>query len=77
MLRKLASLDFAAAELHIYLDTHPDDLTAADMLAKYEAKGSDVRREFEEKFGPLTVMNENGNRWAWIADPWPWDNQEV
>lgn len=77
LLRKLASHDFAAAELHIYLDTHPDDSTAADMLSRYESKSEALRKEFEEKFGPLTSMNENGNRWAWISDPWPWDCQGV
>ena len=34
-------------------------------------------KKFEEKYGPLSPSDENGNRWAWISDPWPWDNQEV
>ena len=76
LLKRLSSYDFAAAELHIYLDTHPDDIAAADALSSYESKGELLRREYEEKFGPLTGMNENGNRWAWISDPWPWDNME-
>lgn len=76
MLQKLSSYDFAVTELHIYLDTHPDDTSAADALASYKDKSAVLRREFEEKFGPLSPMNESGNRWAWISDPWPWDNQE-
>lgn len=76
LLKRLASYDFAAAELHIYLDTHPDDTAAADALSAYESKGELLRREYEDKYGPLTCMNENGNRWAWISDPWPWDNME-
>ncbi len=77
MLRRLSSLDFAAAELHIYLDTHPDDNRTADILSEYRSQRDAVRREYEEKYGPLSSMNEDGNRWAWISDPWPWDNQEV
>ncbi len=76
LLKRLASFDFAAAELHIYLDTHPDDTSAAKALERYEAAGSRLRSEYEEKFGPLSSMNETGNRWAWISDPWPWDTQE-
>ncbi len=72
LLRRLSSYDFAVTELHIYLDTHPDDTSASKALADYENKGRQLREEYEEKFGPLTPM-ETGNRWAWIADPWPWD----
>lgn len=75
MLRRLASYDFAVTELHIYLDTHPDDTSAAETLRSFESKSDQMRSEFESKFGPLSPMNESGNRWAWISDPWPWDNK--
>lgn len=75
MLRKLSSIEFAVHELHIYLDTHPDDQAAGEALNKYEKQASQLREEFEAKFGPLTP-GDDGNRWAWIADPWPWNNQE-
>lgn len=76
LMRRLSSFDFAVHELHIYLDTHPNDSSAADALAYYESKSDAARKEYEDRFGPLTPMNEQGNRWAWIADPWPWDKQE-
>lgn len=76
LLKRLASFDFATAELHIYLDTHPDDVSASDALRYYEAQGDKLRREYEAKFGPLSPNDEHGNRWAWISDPWPWDAQE-
>ncbi len=77
LLKRLSSYDFAIAEMHIYLDTHPDDRSAAAALRVYEEKSGALRSEFEEKYGPLSPSDENGNRWAWISDPWPWDNQEV
>lgn len=77
LLKRLSSYDFAIVEMHIYLDTHPNDESAADALRVYEEKSSALRSEYEAKFGPLSPMNENGNRWAWISDPWPWDIQEV
>ena len=73
MLRQLSAYDFAITELHIYLDTHPDDVSAERALKGYEEKSEKLRNEYEEKFGPLTSINETGNRWAWIADPWPWN----
>lgn len=76
LLRRLSTYDFAVHELHIYLDTHPNDADAARVLANYEEQSAKLRTEFEEKFGPLTSNNETGNRWAWICDPWPWDQQE-
>lgn len=75
MLSNLSSVEFAAHELHIYLDTHPDDAAAGEALNKYEAQAAKLRRDFEARFGPLSA-GEDGNRWAWIADPWPWDIQE-
>ena len=76
LLKRLSSYDFAATELHIYLDTHPDDTSAADALNVYETKSQKLRKEFEAKFGPLSPSDKNGNRWAWISAPWPWDIQE-
>lgn len=75
MLCRLSSAEFAAHELHIYLDTHPDDAAAGDALNKYEEQAAQLRSDYESRFGPLSA-GQDGNRWAWIADPWPWDIQE-
>lgn len=75
MLRHLSAVEFAAHELQIYLDTHPDDRSAGEALSKYEKHALRLRTGFEEKFGPLTAGSD-GSRWAWIADPWPWNTQE-
>ncbi len=75
MLRSLSAVEFAAHELHVYLDTHPNDRSAAAALGQYRERSARMRAEFESKFGPLTA-SEDGNRWAWIADPWPWNNEE-
>ncbi len=76
ILRMLSSYDFAVNDLHIYLDTHPDDSKAAKALNKYRQESDKLRTQYEEKFGPLTTSDENGNRWSWISDPWPWDIRE-
>ena len=73
LLKCIASCDFAIVELNLYLDTHPNDSTVASKLDEYIAKSKSLRREFETKYGPLNIMSKESNRWAWIANPWPWD----
>ena len=30
-----------------------------------------LKKEFEEKYGPLTLGENNSDEW--LEDPWPWD----
>ena len=76
LLKKLATYSFASIDLHLYLDTHPNDTATAKKLQEYRTLTDELRNEFEERFGPLTISEENGNRWAWIQGPWPWDVKE-
>lgn len=76
LMKRISSYDFAVIELHIYLDTHPNDKAVAEKLADYNQKSMKLRKEYEEKFGPIQAKQENANRWAWISNPWPWDNNE-
>lgn len=76
LLRRLSALDFACVDLQIYLDTHPDDPNALHKLEEYNKKATALRKEFEERFGPLESINAEPNHWAWIANPWPWDARE-
>ena len=38
LLQKLDAVQFAMWELHLYLDTHPDDFAALSLYKKYEEK---------------------------------------
>jgi spore coat protein JB len=71
MLRRLSAAQFALFEIHLYLDTHPWDLQMLSMHRKSQSRYILLRREFEEKYGPLT--HENGQGVEWLKDPWPWD----
>lgn len=75
-LKKLATYGFAMTDLHLFLDTHPNDAATAKKLQEYRAEAEKIRKEYEERFGPLTTSDENGNRWAWIQGPWPWEVKE-
>lgn len=64
---------FAIWDLHLYLDTHPDDCKARELLEKYYEKYEEISEEYCEKYGPYKISIEgNGN--DWLKAPWPWDN---
>lgn len=76
LLRRLATFDFAVTELHLFLDTHPNNKEIQQKLDSYMAKAAILRKEFEEKYGPITVRQQDGNNYGWISDPWPWNLDE-
>lgn len=71
LMARLSAVQFAAWELHMYLDTHPCDSSANEMFRKYTAEAESLKNEYERKYGPLTVSaSEDAD---WLCDPWPWD----
>lgn len=74
LLREISAVEFAAWELHLYLDTHPCDEKAMAMHKKYSARAQQLTEEYEETFGPLTHRADSG--FQWIKNPWPWENKE-
>jgi spore coat protein JB len=73
-LRRISATSFAMWELHIYLDTHPNDMTAMALLNKNKQKYEMLSTEYQSKYGPLSTFNvDTNNKWQWIADPWPWE----
>ena len=68
---KLQAAKFALLELHLYLDTHPEDIAAMTAYKKYEAKYTLLCSEFEEKYGALKWLAAPGVEWC--KNPWPWD----
>ncbi len=71
LLNKISASQFAAWELHIYLDTHPCDRTANEMFRKHTAETEMLKNEYEKKYGPLRVPSSN--QADWLNDPWPWE----
>lgn len=76
LLNRISSAQFAAWELHMYLDTHPDDMQALKSYHKYEREAKELIAKYENMFGPLVSSDVFGdNRWDWINNPWPWEIQ--
>lgn len=68
---RLDAVQFAMWELHLYLDTHPDDLSALSLYKKYEEMNEQLTEEYEELCGPLYSDCDPGV--SWLKNPWPWD----
>lgn len=78
LIRKIQALDFAIYEMVLYLDTHPYCAQGLRLLAQYRAERKAAVTEYENTYGKLvlTVADAgNVNRWNWVNDPWPWENE--
>ena len=75
-MRQIRSNQFVEWELHIFLDTHPTNREAAKKLKETQEKTAELVQRYEEVFGPINESSTSTSRWAWITDPWPWDNTE-
>lgn len=75
MLLTLSEIAFAAHELNLYLDVHPDDNSMLTLFNDYRMKEMKLTKEFEQKYGPLTVNSENSdsNYFSWEKGIWPWE----
>ena len=76
MLYKLQEIAFAAHEINLYLDTHPEDKNCIMLYNKYLNEERRLNDEYERKYGPIDLSDPNGlnvTPWAWIKEPWPWN----
>lgn len=76
LLKRLSAADFYAIDLHLYLNTHPEDRDAINKYNAVVTEAQELRREFENTFGMLNAHTSKSKcPWQWIEDPWPWQYQ--
>ena len=76
---ELSAVAFAAHELNLYLDLHPEDQSMLALFNDYRRKSNELIKEYEENYGPLTVSSDalEGNTFTWEKDTWPWEGKNV
>jgi spore coat protein JB len=76
MLTDIDALGFAMVDLNLYLDINPNDRDALNLFNKYRREKETKLKEYESKYGPITLNSESLNSfpWSWDDMPWPWDN---
>lgn len=72
----ISATQFALVELGLYLDTHPHDREALEKFESARARLKAYIKQYEQQFGPLTLMGDFGNDgYDWIKNPWPWEKE--
>jgi spore coat protein JB len=74
MLKELQALEFTALDLHLYLNTHPNDQRALADYSRAIREAARVKNIYAVSYGPLMAEdNVNQACWKWIEEPWPWE----
>jgi len=72
-LGEVMALQFVCHDLRLYLDTHPADIEAFDVLQKMLKLLEEAKRRYVAAYGPLCpqdlAVSETFN---WLDAPWPW-----
>jgi len=64
----------AITDLNLYLDVHPEDRGALNLLKELIKEEENAKREYVMSYGPLNVCDTKGDKFEWINSPWPWEN---
>lgn len=76
LLHCISKAQFALIECSMFLDTHPHDKAALEKREFFMKNLKALMKEYEEKYGPLTLATDFGNEsFDWIKDPWPWEKE--
>jgi spore coat protein JB len=78
LLKRISEVQFAAIELTLFLDNHPEDQAA---LQDYNVLAQDLKELFamhEAHYGPLMAFGCGLSKfpWQWVDEPWPWESGE-
>jgi spore coat protein JB len=75
LLLEIMELQFAAIDLNLFLDTHPDEMQALVLFDQINQQLEMAVSNYERMYGPLTASGQipGRNRWDWVEGPWPWE----
>lgn len=67
-------LSFAALDIRLYLDVHPNDAEMISLYNQYQHQANEAIKNYEEKYGPILQNSSSAaNRFSWEAYAWPWE----
>ena len=73
LMRQIHAVQFSIWELHIFLDTHPNDSAAYKKLEENLALAKKLTVQYEDAYGSMGEKSTCTTRWSWIQEPWPWE----
>lgn len=76
MLTNIDAVGFAMNDLNLYLDIYPNSKEYIDLFNKLRVQKKELIKEYESRYGPLTLNSDSMNSypWAWDRTPFPWEN---
>lgn len=77
MLTYIDALCLALVDLDLYLDIYPNDQSMIELYNKYRTEKSSITKDYENKYGPLSLNSEALTKvpWSWDDTPWPWEGK--
>ena len=76
LLTNIDALSFAMVDLGLFLDVNPNNQDAIKLFNQYREQKENLTKDYESKYGPITLDSDSLNSypWSWNDMPWPWDN---
>ena len=76
LLTYIDALSFAMVDLGLFLDVNPNSQDAIKLFNQYREEKEKLTKDYESKYGPITLDSDSLNSypWSWNNMPWPWDN---
>jgi len=76
LMRKLQAYNFAAYDMLLFLDTHPDDKQAFSIFKDLVTNTKKIKEEYERNYGPLSPFSAAMyDSFEWLNSPWPWEKE--
>lgn len=73
LLRNVQTAAFALTEVNLFLDTHPADENALAYYRRFRLLHDRAAEAYTAARGPLTALQNEGDRWKWVDGPCPWE----
>jgi len=65
---------FAINDMNLYLDVHPEDRKAFNLLKELIREEELAKKEYIMNYGPLNICDTKGDKFDWVDGPWSWEN---
>lgn len=78
MLNQIRSYGFAMKDLNLYLDVNSNNVSYINLYNEYRKVKENLVNQYEQKYGPLTLISKEleKNNWIWDNSPWPWEGDK-
>lgn len=71
LLTQIQAVSLMAVDLHLFLDTHPNNTEALKDYEKLAKQYQVLKKQYEQQFGPLLNFGEASSfdNYNWTAEP--------